>query len=121
MDRQQKIDNMISVGISALHNVYGNCDVGHSYTELYLSDNEIHGIAKTIAEKFYEEGYGKIEKSKEVAANDNLYLAGFAYGQDKGRREIAEMILKWICDTDLIMVAPDTIKMYFNEHFGVKL
>lgn len=40
--------------------------------------------------------------------------------QNQAHKETAEKILKWLVDTGVINTAPDTIKMYFKEHFGVE-
>ena len=36
------------------------------------------------------------------------------------RKETAKEIIQWLIDTGVINTAPDTIKMYFKEHFGVE-
>lgn len=36
-------------------------------------------------------------------------------------QETAKEVLKWLVDTGVINTAPDTIKMYFKERFGVEV
>lgn len=58
--------------------------------------------------------------TKEEYVNNLTKYYGVSEIRDMVSKETAGKILKWLIDTGVINTAPDTIKMYFKEHFGVE-
>lgn len=99
-----------------------------------LVQREAFADCKAIAEELVREGWVKIPEDAVVLTkeeyNDYINLKelldkGYFTSENrvaihKARKETAREILKWLIDTGVIFTAPDTIKMYFKEHFGVE-
>jgi hypothetical protein len=88
---------------------------------LYIEQKE------EIAKELLNAGYRKIPEGSVVLSKEEYeklcHLAYFGYEdvKEQARKETAMEILKWLVDTGMINIAPDTTKMYFKEQFGVEV
>lgn len=87
--------------------------------------HNVHNICKDkiIAEKLYNKLFpeGSVVLSKEEYVKLKYTWITDSDAYKKGSKETAREILKWLVDTGMINIAPDTTKMYFKEQFGVEV
>ena len=95
-----------------------------------------HASILELAKYLVEQGYRKIPEGSVVLSmeefdEDYVTKQDLDYWKYKAeilgnklkqaRNETAREILKWLVDTGMINIAPDTTKMYFKEQFGVEV
>lgn len=90
MTEQEQIQEMAKIAEIELMIHFGDGDI------VEPEDRPIQ--AESIAEAFYKAGYRKAEEV---------------------RKETAREIFEYIVKSGVINVAPDTIKMFFKERYGV--
>ena len=90
MNKEEKIKEMAKIAELELMIHFGDGDI------VDPEDRPIQ--AESIAEAFYKAGYRKAEEV---------------------RKETAREIFEYIVKSGVINVAPDTIKMFFKERYGV--
>lgn len=90
MNKEEKIKEMAKIAELELMIHFGDGDI------VEPEDRPIQ--AESIAEAFYKAGYRKAEEV---------------------RKETAREIFEYIVKSGVINVAPDTIKMFFKERYGV--
>jgi hypothetical protein len=87
---------------------------------LYIEQKE------EIAKELLKAGYRKIPEGSVVLSKEEYVKLKYTWITDsdaykKGSKETAMEILKWLVDTGMINIAPDTTKMHFKEQFGVEV
>jgi hypothetical protein len=116
-DKEKQIEEMVEVIKAQSAEYNANCDKD-------CDDCPYGDCVGKLAEELLKVGYRKIPEgsvvlSKEEYAKD--FCSQFNKGYERGSKETAREILKWLVDTGMINIAPDTTKMYFKEQFGVEV
>lgn len=90
MNKEEQIKEMVEIAYNAICIQIGGGD--------FVEPGDRQAAAEIAAEDLHEAGYRKAEEV---------------------RKETARKIFEYIVKSSVINVAPDTIKMFFKERYGV--
>lgn len=125
MTDKQQIENMAQILFDALDNAV-------IFEQITITGGRVKTDCYALAEALYNTNYRKVPENAVVLTKEEFWKLSNKFSKkeldeivdfhkNKTRKEMAKEILKWLVDTGVINTAPDTIKMYFKERFGVEV
>lgn len=124
---KQLTDSEIEKALECCSQEFGQC------VDCPLFEVQVDCVVGNILEKHALDYIERLKAENEQLRKDNADLSAIVKAnklcvtpkhcpnQDEIRKETAKEIFDYINQSGVINVAPDTIKMYFKEHFGIEV
>lgn len=112
MEDKEMIEEMAIAKMIQKYLSNNNITVSHSLLPLHIEDMLIRNNYRKIP----EDGVVLSGKQCVEIVQDNYNI-----GYERGSKETAKEILSYLIESGVVNTAPETIKMYFKENYGVEV